>query len=134
MAVFFHNGRTLAYQSDFAPFSHDLLLLHGSKFTPDFWQSVLADLQMQPAASGRVVTCEWFEAGRDVDTLARDLCGLVRTLGLHSLRLVACGDAVDLAAAMTRLETDIFVKTLLFSQNVPRGEDLQRAIRDFVKI
>ncbi len=134
MAVFFHNGRTLAYQSDFAPFSHDLLLLHSSNFKPEFWRPVLEVFAAQPSASGRVVTCEWFEAGRDIEMMAGDLSGLVRTLGLHSLHVVACGDAVEVVTAMTRLHAEIFSKTLLFPQNVPRGEDLERAIRDFVQI
>ena len=134
MAIFFHGNRSIAYQSQLAPFSHDLLLLQASRFSTDFWQPVLDDLKDQTPTGGRVVVCEWFEKGLDVATMAKDLDNLIKTLGLQAVHVVACDDAVGVVKEIEKQNAGRFENTLLYPQSVPRTDDLSRSIRDFSEI
>jgi hypothetical protein len=131
MAVFSHGNRTIAYHSQFAPFQHDLLLLQSSRFNPEFWQPVLEDLKEDHMASGRIVTCEWFKKDLDTAALAEDLNNLLQTMGLHSLHVVACDDAVKVVNELERRYPGSVDKTLLYPQSLPKMDDLARTVREF---
>jgi hypothetical protein len=131
MAVFSHGNRTIAYHSQFAPFQHDLLLLQSSRFHQDFWQPVLEDLKEDLRSSGRIVTCEWYEKDLDTATMAEDLNNLLQTLGLHSLHVVACDDAVKVVNELERKYPGSVSKTLLYPQSLPKVDDLARTVREF---
>jgi hypothetical protein len=122
MAVFQYNNLVLPYQVAFAPFPHDLLLLQDSRFTPDFWKPVLEDLSGEPAAGGRIVTCEapWPEP----EFFDR----FISTLGLHNVYTASIGDGTDLVKKLERAEPGRFVKTLFLNQNIKSG-DLAREVR-----
>lgn len=134
MAVFSHNGRRIAYQSEFAPFAHDLLLLHSSQFNASFWRPVLEALRCEPPASGRVITCDWQDEKRGVEGMAEDLNALMRTLGLQSVHVVACGDAAAVAGDISRQSPSRFTNVLFYPRAVPDKEDLIAAIREFAQI
>lgn len=134
MSVFFHNNRSIPYRIEFAPFQHDLLLLQSSRFGMEFWKPVLENLNSHPPSSGRVVVCEWYEKGHDETQLAKELVALMKTLGLNSVHVVACDDAVDVVAEVEKLHPGRFENTLLYPQSVPRPDDLSRAIREFSRI
>jgi hypothetical protein len=139
MAMFSHNGRDLSYLIQFTPFSHDLILLQGSRFTMDYWRPTLKALQEQserPATmeQGRVVLCDWFASGLATERLAEDLASLIQALGLHDLHVVASDDAVDVVRVLERKIPSPVKNTLLYTHSVPRGEALADAIREFVRI
>lgn len=131
MAVFFHGNRSIAYQSHFAPFAHDLLLLQSSRFNTDFWGPVLESFGEEPKANGRIITCEWFDKKLDTDTMAEDLNNLLQTLGLQTLHAVACDDAVKVITELEKKYPASIDKTLLYPQSAPRNDELLRAIREF---
>jgi hypothetical protein len=131
MAVFFHGNRSIAYQSRLAPFSHDLLLLQSSRFNADFWNPVLEGLPNHSSGSGRIITCEWFAKDLDTATLAEDLNGFLQTLGLHSLHVVACDDAVKVITELEQRYPGAVDKTLHYPQSHPRMDELTRAVREF---
>ena len=133
MAIFFHGNRSMAYQSHFAPFTHDLLLLQSSRFNPEFWNPVLENLNSDPKAGGRIITVEWSDTKLETSALATDLKNLIRTLGLHSLHVVACDDAVKVVNELEKTFPGVIGKTLLYPINLPRTEDLVRAVSEFVK-
>ncbi|MGZ3721558.1 MAG: hypothetical protein ACXVA9_01425 [Bdellovibrionales bacterium] len=134
MAVFFHGNRSIAYQSHFAPFAHDLLLLQSSRFNTDFWGPVLEKFDQEPKASGRIITCEWFDAKLDTATMAEDLNNLLQTLGLHTLHVVACDDAVKVITELEKKYPGSVDKTLLFPQSLSRNEELARSVHEFSRI
>jgi hypothetical protein len=134
MAVYHHANRTIAYQMEFAPFQHDLLLLQSSRFTTDFWRPVLENLGQHTPSSGRVVACDWFDKNLSEQELAKDLDQLIKTIGLTSVHVVACDDAVDLVGELEKLSPGRFENTLLYPQSVPRPEQLSRSIRAFSQI
>lgn len=131
MAIFFHGNRTIAYHSQFAPFAHDLLLLQSSKFNPDYWSPLLEDFKASGTASGRIVTCEWYDPKLDTATLAEDLNNFLQTLGLHTLHVVACDDAVKVITELEKKYPGSIDKTLFFPQPIPRGEEFSRAVKEF---
>ena len=131
MAVYQHGSRSIAYQIEFAPFAHDLVLLQSSRFGVEFWNPVLATLRDHTPASGRVVICEWHDAKLSEVQMAEDLAGLIKTLGLNSVHVVACDDAVDIVAEIEKLYPGRFENTLLYPQSVPRSDELSRSIREF---
>lgn len=133
MALYQHGNRSIAYQIEFAPFAQDLLLLQGSRFDTQFWRPVLATFKDHAPSGGRVVICEWFESGLSEVQMAQDLAGLIKTLGLHSLHVVACDDAVDVVAEVEKAHPGRFEKTLLFPQVVPRADELSRSILGFLQ-
>lgn len=128
MALFQFNNQTLPYETDFAPFSHDLLLLQSSKFSADFWRPVLEDLKAGRPAGGRIVTCE--SPLPDAETFERFL----RTLGLHEIHVVALGDAVELVKNVAKIEPGAFEKTLLFPSGFLKPGELPREVREFCGI
>lgn len=129
MALFLHNDRAIHYQTSPAPFPADLVLLQGADFSPDYWRSVVGELQSQPPAGGRVLICEWQgAAGLPEPT---DLIGLMQALGLQRLHVVAMDDAAGLVADVQRMMPGLIEKTLLYPSGGPRGEDLTRAVRAF---
>ena len=132
MAVFFHNNRSTTYQMDLGPFAADLVLLQGSSFTPEYWKPVMTELGAMPPAGGRIVTCDWAgESGRPTDEQAEDLVRLIQTLGLHTIHIVATDDAAEVVGEAAKKHLNLFNKTLLIPVNVPKGEELARAVRDF---
>lgn len=130
MAIFLYNNRSIAYQMELAPFAPDLVLLQGSRFGPEYWRPVLEDLSLAEPAGGRILTCDW-SAEAFKEAQGEDLIRLIQTLGLQSVHLVACDDAVDLVASVQKINPALFEKTLLFPVNPPRGEELKRAVRAF---
>ena len=125
MALFQHNNQTLAYQIDFAPFAHDLILLQSSKFNADYWRPVMDEFRDEAPAGGRVITCEW--PLHDAAFMDRFLS----MLGLHHAHVVAMGDAADLVREIEKIEPGVFAKTLLFPQGGPKAHDLVRTVREF---
>lgn len=134
MAIFSFGNRNIPYKTEFAPFMHDLLLLQSSRYGFDFWSPVLENLKDHPPSSGRVVACQWFEKGLTEAQMTEDLNNFIKTLGLHSLHVVACGDAVDIVGELEKLYPGRFDNTLFYPQSVPRPEDLSRSIREFSQI
>ena len=134
MPVFVFGNRSIAHQIEFAPFSHDLLLLQSSRHNLDFWRPVMDNLKENPPSSGRVVVCDWFEKGASETKMAEDLNQLIKTIGLHSLHVVACGDAVDIIGEIEKANPGRFENTLFYPQTIPRVEDLSRSIREFSQI
>jgi len=134
MAVYQHGNRTIAYQIEFAPFSHDLVLLQSSRFNMEFWKPVLSNLRDHTPASGRVMVCDWHDGKLDEMKMAEDLVGLIKTLGLNSVHVVACDDAVDVVAEIEKLSPGWFENTLLYPQSVPRPDELSKSIREFSRI
>jgi len=134
MAVFHHGNRSIAYQVQFAPFSHDLVMLQSSRFHIDFWKPVLEGLKDSPPANGRVVICEWYEKGLSEAQMAEDLNSLMKILGLQSIHVVACDDAVEIVGELETKHSGRFENTLLYPQSVPRPEDLSRSIREFSRL
>jgi hypothetical protein len=128
MAIFQFNNQTLPYETVFAPFAHDLLLLQPAKFSIDFWQPVLDSLRGEPSAGGRVVTCESPLPGAEI------LERFLRTLGLHDLHVVAFGDSVEVVKAVSKIEPGSFERTLLFPSGGPKGAELVREVREFCGI
>lgn len=134
MAVYQHGNRSIAYQIEFAPFAHDLVLLQSSRFDAGFWQPVLSNLRDHTPASGRVIVCEWHDSNLNEAQMAADLVGLLKTLGLNAIHVVACDDAVDVVAEIEKQNPGCFENTLFFAQNVPRPDELSRSIREFSQI
>ena len=134
MSIFIHDNRSITYRIEFAPFQHDLLLLQSSRYGLDFWKPVLENLNDHPPSNGRVVVCDWFAKDLDETQMAKDLNQLMKTLGLNSVHVVACDDAVDVVAEIEKDNPGRFENTLLFPQSVPRTDDLSRAIREFSRI
>ncbi len=134
MAIFSHNSRSIAYQTEFAPFRHDLLLLQSSRFSMEFWRPILESLGDLPRSSGRLVTCEWYDKLRDEAQMAEDLNAWIKTLGLQDLHVVACADAVDTVNEFEKLYPGRIEKTLFYPQMVPPAQDLTRFIREFSQI
>ncbi|MBX3022977.1 MAG: hypothetical protein KF799_14980 [Bdellovibrionales bacterium] len=130
MAVFQYNNRSISYHLELAPFAADLILLQGSRFDASYWRPVLDELVGGAPAGGRIMTCEWSNEGEN-RIQPEDFVRLVQTLGLQKVHLVACEDAVELIAGVQRLEPAIFEKTLFYPTQVPKGEDLKRAVRVF---
>ena len=135
MPVFQHQGRTIEYKTELAPFGHDLILLQGSRFNVDFWQPVIENLSRAASpAGGRILVCEWANAKLDIGQLARDLGQLIQTMGLQSLHVVACDDAVAVVNELQKQQPGVISETLLFSQNTLRTDDLVQDIREFSQI
>lgn len=133
MAIFYHDNRSIEYDAEFAPFHHDMILLQSSRLTPETWRQVTDVLTAERPSSGRVVTCNWFDETFPPKRLAEDMLGLIKTLGLQSIHVVACDDAVDLVGEIEKLHPGLIEKTLLYPESLPHPEDLTRAIRDFSK-
>jgi len=133
MAIFFNNNRAISHQMELAPFAADLILLQGSRFSPEYWRPVLEDLGSMPPAGGRILTCDWTDDGFK-NIQPEDFVKLIHSLGLQQIHLVACDDAVELMSGVQRLQPTIFEKTLFYPNNAPRGEDLKRAVRAFCPI
>jgi hypothetical protein len=131
MAVFSHGNRIIAYHSQFAPFQHDLLLLQSSRFNLDFWNPVLEDLKEDQRSSGRIVTCDWHSKDLSLAELVEDLNNLLQTMGLHTLHVVACDDAVKVVNELERKYPGSVTKTLLYPQSLPKMDDLARTVREF---
>ena len=130
MAVFFHDNRSIAYKIDPAPFAHDLLLLQNSSFSAAFWAHVTRELGQPTGAGGRIITCEWHEPTLDTDKMSHDLLALIHTLGLQELRVVACGDAVQVAETIQRDEPGTFAKTLYYrDDSVPKTDAISAALQ-----
>ena len=133
MALFQYNNILLPYQIHFAPFDFDLLLLQGSKFNSDFWLPVIGPWKGEATAGGRVITCDWNSEGMTGGDLAEYFHRFFLTLGLHSLRAIACDDA---AKIIRNLEADFpgsVDHSLLYPKDPPRGVALVRAVDDFLK-
>jgi pimeloyl-ACP methyl ester carboxylesterase len=131
MALFQYDNVLLPYQIHSAPFGHDMLLLQGSRFNSDYWLPVLVDWKGAVAQGGRVVTCDWPSGVQGGPELADYFHRFCLTLGLQNLFVVACDDATKIVA---KLEADFpgaVQKSLLFSQNAPRGADLKKAVYEF---
>lgn len=134
MALFQHNNRTIPYRIALAPFHFDVVLLQGSAFEPRLWDPVLESLKDKPYAGGRILTCEWFQAGIGNHQLAEDFVKLMQTLALVSVRVVADGDAVAMVNEAQKILPRLFEKTLFFPAGAPKGETLKRAIFDLCEI
>lgn len=132
MALFQYNNILLPYQIHFAPFEHDLLLLQGSKFNSDYWLPVLSGWKAENSAGGRIVTCDWQPEGMAGGDLVEYFYRFFLTLGLHSLKVVACDDAAKLVQDLEADFPGSFDESLVFAKNPPRGEDLIRALREFL--
>jgi hypothetical protein len=132
MAVFQYHNHSISYSTEFAPFAQDLILLQSSKFNQDFWRPVREELADFETGPGRVMVCEWGELSTQIGERAQIFARLLATLGLHDPHVVAFGDAVDLVAELQRKESVVFVKTLLFPQGGPKGDELKRVVREFV--
>ena len=128
MAIFSHGNRSINYRIEHSPLAFDLVLLQPSRMGSDFWRPVLHDLHSDGEPSGRVLVCEWFESGIDRETLATDLAGMLRSLGMSSVYLVACEDAVEVVRHMQDIE---IIASRLYPQQTPRSDELISAIRDF---
>ena len=126
MAVFQYDNKMLPYEVAFAPFSHDLLLLQGARFNADFWKPLVEDLNLEPAAGGRIVRCDSTIAS------AEFLKRFMGTLGLHSVHVVAIGDASELVKDLEKSDPDIFARVLLLTQGASlRGAELEQQVREF---
>lgn len=135
MALFQFNNQTLPYEINFAPFAYDLVLLQSSRFTPEFWRSVLDDLVKGSVSSGgRILTCDWKLAEVSEDEQVEHFFRLLQTLGMHGCHAVAFDDAVKLIGSVERLHPGVFEQTLLFPQGGPKAEPLEKAVRDFCGI
>jgi len=130
MALFIHGNRSINYQIQFAPFSHDLLLLQGSRLGLEFWTPVLENLKGHPSEQGRIVACEWHQKGLSEAEMATDLTNLMKTLGLQDVHVVACEDAVGLVKQIEKQDAKRFSGTLLYP-STPRSEDLSRSVQEF---
>lgn len=131
MAIFSRLGRMIPYQIEFAPFTHDLLLLQGSEFGVEYWRPTLEELRREPRGTGRIITCQWFDAQAPEGTRGEDVAALIQTLGLQDLHVVACDDAVEMAIEIAQRAPACFEKTLYYPQRAPRGAELVQAIREF---
>ena len=126
MALFQYDNKTLPYEVHFAPFTHDLLLLQGSRFNADFWKSVVQSLKDEPHAGGRVVHCDGLLASPEF------LKRFMGTLGLQKVYVVAIGDACELVQSLERSDPDIFSNILLLTQGASlKGAELEQQIREF---
>lgn len=134
MAIFQFGTMSIPYQMEFAPFTFDLLLLQGSRFTPDFWRPVLEDLTGMVPHGGRIITVEWDPQGADLHAQAEVLNRLIGTLGLHRVHVVGFDDAAKLVGELQKVSAASFAETLLFPQGGPKGDALVRAVRDFCGI
>ena len=126
MAVFQYDNKTLPYEVDFAPFTHDLLLLQGSRFNADFWKPMVEVLKEEPAAGGRIVRCDSEISSPEF------LKRFIATLGLHHVHVVAIGDASELIKDLEKSEPDIFSRVLLLTQGASlKGAELEQQVREF---
>jgi hypothetical protein len=131
MALFQYNNILLPYQIHFAPFAHDLILLQGSKFNSDYWLPILTDWKGGASAGGRVVTCDWSPEGMAGGDLAEYFHRFFQTLGLHSVRAVACDDAAKIVQDLEADFPGAVEKSLLFPRHAPKGEELKKAVAEF---
>lgn len=131
MALFHHNNRGISYRIERAPFPFDLVLLQSSQLSMEAWNPIVAQLQGQPAAGGRILLCEWYDSQVQAEQLAEDLTRLLQSLALHSVRVVAMEEAVGIVTKAQRQTPNLFEDTLLFSKNPPKGEALEQAISEF---
>jgi hypothetical protein len=136
VAVLQFQNRTIAYNTVLAPFAADMFFLQSSRMTQGFWQPVIENLTAtlgQPSG-GRLVTCDWHENGRSTAELGEDLAHFIRTLGLNSVYVVACDDAVKVAQAAEERSPSLFAKTLYFHGQGPKGDEMIRAVHAFCPI
>lgn len=134
MALFQHGNRSIFYRIDFAPFDFDLVLLQGSRFTPDFWRPILDSFSERPNGSGRIMVCEWFDSQSEASHLTHDFTKLLLTLGLDSCHVIAFDESVAMVNEAQRLHPGLFTKTLLFPVNGPKGAELERKVSEFCGI
>jgi hypothetical protein len=131
MSVYHHANRTIKYNIVPAPFDHDLLLMQGSKYSMEMWRPFLASLIPPAPHRGRVVMLEWHDPQFGPTALVADCERFMRTLGLHSVKIVACEDAVLVARELARHHSDLVADLLVFPDLTPGGEELLTAIRAF---
>jgi hypothetical protein len=124
MAIFERNNQSLEYRLSPAPFAADLVLIQGTRMTPQVWADVLADYAEEPVAGGRILTLE-------LVTDAEMLAIFLQTLGLYRVHVVAADDAVAVVEAAQRQHSDLFAKTLFYAGGLPKGQALVEAIRVF---
>jgi hypothetical protein len=135
MAKFFHADRVIDYRLHMIPVPQDLVLLQNSTASmTDFWTPVTEGLKSGQGDLGRVLICEWYQAGLDPVKMAKDLCGLCATLGMSSFCVVACGDAAKVVEEIERWQGDFIADKLIFENNISRAADLLQPIRSFLQI
>jgi|GEM_PF-3777958 len=132
MALFQYNNILLPYQIHYAPFACDLLLLQGSRFNSDYWLPVLVDWKGASAGGGRVITVDWQPEGMTGGDLAEYFNRFFQTLGLHALRVVACDDAAKIVQDLQADFPGAVHESLLFAKNAPKGDELKKAVHDFI--
>lgn len=126
MALFQYDNITLPYEVNFAPFSHDLLLLQGSRFNADIWKPLVEKLKDETAGGGRIVYCDGLIPSSEF------LKRFVGTLGLQKVYVVALGDACDLVVDIEKSDPDIFLDVLALTQGASlKGAELEQQIREF---
>ena len=84
------------------------------------------------ARGGRVVTCDWSAEGLAGHALLEHFQRFILTLGLQTLHVVACDDAVAVGEGLEADFPGVIVRSLYFPRNAPRGEQLWNAVQEFV--
>ena len=131
MAVFQFNNYSLPYHFEMAPLDFDLLLLQASKAPLGFWDEAVSLLRDAGGEKpGRILTCSWGDWS-EAQGRPREFLRLLQTLGMVRVRVVACGDAVELIEEVQKLQPGIFDRTLLFPLGGPQGPDMLASIRVF---
>lgn len=132
MALFQFNNQTLPYEIHFGPFPFDLVLLQSSRFSSEFWRDVIDGLSHGHGhGGGRILVCDWKISEFNLDEQAAHFSRLLQTLGMHGAYVVAFDDAVRMTSTVEKVHPGTFAKTLFFAQGGPKGEPLEKTVKEF---
>ncbi len=134
MSIYHHGNRSIAYQIVPVAFAYDWVMLQDSKAAQTVWNPLIAALGTAKPSRGRMIILDWFDANLDTASLVEDGVRMMRTLGLQTVKLVACGDAGALAKELRRLHSDLVEGQLLYPGVMPDAGELSAAMRDSSQI